>query len=110
MACGPLLEPLLLRLKQLMARKSGGGQRWPFLSFILWPQIKSRDGGAGVAGGTGTRYLDSCIEHGKGCGSSDQRIRYGIPLHYPEPKRPWLAIRKNCTMERKGSLGFHSLP
>lgn len=28
-------------------------------------------------------HLDSCIEHGEGCGSSDQRIRYGIPLHYP---------------------------
>lgn len=28
-------------------------------------------------------HLDSCIEHGEGCGSSDQCIRYGIPLHYP---------------------------
>lgn len=45
------------------------------------PQIKSRDGGAGIAGGTGSRYLDSCIEHSEGCGSSDQRICYWLPLH-----------------------------
>lgn len=71
--------------------------------------MKSRDGGAGVAGGTRSCYLDSCIEHGEGCGSSDQRICYGVPLHYPEPKRPWLDIRKKCAVERKESLGFHCL-
>lgn len=74
------------------------------------PRIKPRDGGAGVAGGTGSRYLDARVEHGESRCSPDQRVCYGRPLHQPEPKRLWLDIRKNWAMERKENLGFfHSL-